>query len=277
MGQLRQQEERVSQHYDAISGFETVRLDHHCPVEFAVTARCLQRWVPQGAKVADVGVGGGRYAELLAGQGCSVHLADVSPKLLDATQERLRRAGLQDRLLGVSRASATDLGGLPTGEFDAVLLLGPLYHLLKPEERHQAVQEATRLLKPHGWLFAAGINRLTYLRDLFRESPLEVVPRRAFHEGYLRDGNLDPGHAPPIGYAHLTTVAGFRELFVVGFEEVALLGVEAFTGPWQQTLASLPPDAAEAWLDLIERTAATPEGLGMADHFLYVGTKRPAG
>jgi SAM-dependent methyltransferase len=227
--------------------------------------------------VAEVGVGGGQYAELLAGQGCCVHLADVSPKLLDATQERLRRAGWQDRLLGVSRASATDLGGLPTGAFDAVLLLGPLYHLLQPEERHQAVQEATRLLKPHGWLFAAGINRLTYWRDLFRGSPQEVVPRRAFHEGYLRDGNLDPTHAPPIGYAHLTTVAGFRELFIVGFEEVALLGVEAFTGPWQQILAGLPADAAEAWLDLIERAAATPEGLGTADHFLYVGTKRPAG
>ena len=63
-------------------------------------------------------------------------------------------------------------------------------HLVKPEERHQAVQEATRLLKPHGWLFAAGINRPTYLRDLLLESALEGVPPRAFHEGDLRDGNF---------------------------------------------------------------------------------------
>jgi 2-polyprenyl-3-methyl-5-hydroxy-6-metoxy-1,4-benzoquinol methylase len=150
MKQLREHEERVGQHYDAIAGFETVRLERHCPVEFAVTARCLRRWVPQGAHVADVGVVGGRYAELLAGRGCAVHRADVSPKLLDAAQGRLKRAGVQDRLLGVSQASATDLGGLPSGEFDAVLPLGPLYHLGRPEERHQAVQEAARLLKPHG-------------------------------------------------------------------------------------------------------------------------------
>jgi hypothetical protein len=28
---------------------------------------------------------------------------------------------------------------------------------------------------------------------------------------------------------------------------------------------------AEAWLDLIERTGQTAEGLGFSDHFLYVG------
>jgi len=28
-----------------------------------------------------------------------------------------------------------------------------------------------------------------------------------------------------------------------------------------------------AWLDLVEQTAATPEGLGQSDHFLFVGRK----
>jgi SAM-dependent methyltransferase len=225
-------------------------------------------------------VGGGHYAELLAGRGCRVHLVDVSQKLLDAAAARLRGAGLQDRLAGVSRLSATDLRGLPAGEFDAVLLLGPLYHLGTLSERHAAVQEAARLLKRQGVLLAAGINRLTYLRDLFRYAPAQVLPRASFHEQYLRDGNLTPDQAPPLGDAHLTTAEEFRDLFAEGFDELAFLGVESFLGPWQQVLTGLPRSEAEAWLDLVERTAGTAEGLGMSDHFLYVGCKaedvRPA-
>jgi 2-polyprenyl-3-methyl-5-hydroxy-6-metoxy-1,4-benzoquinol methylase len=278
--QLDEQEERVARHYDSVGDAECVRLPTQFPVEFAVTARCLARWVPDGAAVADVGVGGGHYAELLARRGCSVHLVDVSRKLLDAARARLQDAGLQGRLAGVSRLSAADLRGLPAGGFDAVLLLGPLYHLGTPERRQAAVREAARLLKRQGVLLAAGINRLTYLRDLFRSSPSEVLSRAAVHEQYLRDGNLAPGQAPPLGYAHLTTAEEFRDLLAEGFEELALLGVESFTGPWQQALAGLSPAEGEAWLDLVERTGGTAEGLGMSDHFLYVGCKaediRPA-
>jgi len=135
------------------------------------------------------------------------------------------------------------------------------------------------VLKESGLLFAAGINRLTYLRDLFRgelsrQSQQGASSRRAFHEKHLRDGNLDPVHAPPIGYAHLTTVGEFRKLFEDRFEEIVLAGVESFTAPWQEVMHDLPQDEVEPWLVLIEQTATTPEGLGFADHFLYIGRKR---
>jgi hypothetical protein len=117
------------------------------------------------------------------------------------------------------------------------------------------VAEAARILKPGGVLFAAGINRLSYLRD----------------------GNLDPEHAPPIGFAHLSPYAEFRALFADEYEELALTGVESFSTSWQGALNDLPPAEAEAWLDLIERTGQTAEGLGVSDHFLYVGRKAAAG
>ena len=119
----------------------------------------------------------------------------------------------------------------------------------------------------------AGINRLSYFRELLRESPHLVAERRAFHEQFLLDGNLDPGHAPPIGFAHLSTCAEFRALFASGFEELALVGVESFSTVWQTRLNDLPPGETEAWLDLIERTGQTAEGLGQSDHFLYVGCR----
>ena len=77
--------------------------------------------------------------------------------------------------------------------------------------------------------------------------------------------------APPIGFAHLTTIADFRALFANSFDEVALVGVESFSTAWQTRLNDLPIEEVEAWLDLIEATGQSPEGLALSDHFLYVG------
>ena len=140
-------------------------------------------------------------------------------------------------------------------------------------ERRLAVAEAARLLKPGGVVLAAGINRLAYLRDCLREWGTEVVARRDFHRQYLVDGNLDPEHAPPIGHAHLTSIDEFRAE-LNAFEELAFWGVESFSNTYQSSLLGLPDEAREVWLDLIEQTAGTTEGLGTSDHFLFVGRQR---
>jgi ubiquinone/menaquinone biosynthesis C-methylase UbiE len=268
---LESSQNRVGKHYDSIFDYEFARLSEHCPVEFAITARCLQRWIPNRSTVAEIGVGVGRYSELLAQRDCSVYLIDVSQSLLDATITRLQDANLAERIGGTKLASASNLDFLGDDSLDAVLMLGPLYHLCEIEERRQAVNEAARILKPQGLLFVAGINRLGYLRDLFYENPEKVLAKREFHRQYLQDGNLSPEQAPPIGFAHLTTVQEFRELFAEKFSEKALLGVESFTNSRQHVLHELNEDEIAAWLGLVEQTASTPEGLGVSDHFLFVG------
>lgn len=267
-------EQNVAEHYDnAAFQFELERLEKHCPVEYAITCRYLDRYIPEEAAVVDIGSGAGHYAAFLAKRGCSIYLIDVSARLLDAARERLERAELGHRIRAVVQTSATDLGCLGSESCDAVLMLGPLYHLRELPARRQAVNEAHRVLKEGGILFAAGINRLAYLRDLFCENPQEGVKRQAFHEEYLQDGKLDPERAAPIGYAHLTTVEEFRSLLTERFVEQALVGTESFTTVWQAKLNELSADEREAWLDLVERTGATPEGLGHSDHFLFVGKK----
>ncbi|AFY90361.1 class I SAM-dependent methyltransferase [Chroococcidiopsis thermalis] len=266
--------ERVARHYnDTGFEFESARLSQHFPIEFAITSRYLNRWISDNATVADIGVGVGHYAELLASRGCCIYLVDISQRLLDATYTRLKAIGLHERILGMHCTSATQLDCLNV-EFDAVLLLGPLYHLCSIEERQQPVKAAAKILKPEGLLFAAGINRLTYFRELFRTAPELVLTRKDFHQQLLQDGNIDPTHAPPLGYGHLTTSEEFHQLFKSDFQTVTLTGVESFASPWQNSFNNLAPAAAEAWLDLIETTGTTAEGLGMTDHFLYVGRKK---
>ncbi len=276
MSELDAQHERVGREYDCSS--EATRLEQDDPIEYAITARYLQRHVPDGATVADVGVGGGQYSLLLARRGCRLYLADVSQRLLDATATRLHAAGLADHILDVRRASATDLGHIPAGCCDAVLLLGPLYHLLTAEERRQAVGEAARLLRPGGLVFAAGINRLTYLRDVLRGDPDEFARRRAFFAQLFHDGNLSGANGEP-ATMHVTTAAELRGELSPPFEEAVLAGVESFASKSEGAAAYLAasPATREALLDLVERSGVTSEGLGSTSHYLYIGRKAMTG
>ena len=285
---------RVGQHYDKHVPAEAARLEQFCPVEYAITLRYLFRFIPEGRKVAEIGVGAGHYSEFLARRGCSLYLVDVSKGLLRAARERLQNAGLGSKIIGIHHATATDLP-IAGSSVDAVLLLGPLYHLLDLGERQKAVREAARILKPRGIVVAAGINRLTFLRDMFRRADQfskeffgnemanagksfpQELSTGGFAAGYLVSGNLDPQHAPPIGYAHLTSVAEFRELLTAHFDELAFAGAESFTTAWQDLFQSKPADEAAAWLNIVETTGRMPEGVALSDHFLFVGRKREKG
>jgi SAM-dependent methyltransferase len=253
---------------------EATRLERGSIVEYHITARYLDRHVADSWIVADVGVGVGHYSEMLARRGCRVHLVDVSQRLLDVTAERLRAAGLAGQIAGVHHASATDMRALPDGCCDAVLLLGPLYHLGDAGERRQAIAEAARVLRSGGLVFAAGINRITYLWDILHGEPDSVADREAFFRRYVQDGNFEPaveGFPPTV---HLATVEEFRSELNAAFEPVALAGTESFAGKLGSQFLSASAASQAVWLELVEQTGTTPEGLGITDHFLYIGRAR---
>lgn len=58
------------------------------------------------------------------------------------------------------------------------------------------------------------------------------------------------------------------------FEEFAFTGAESFTAPWQTEWNSKSAMDRQAWLDIIEATAKTPEGMAYSDHFLFFGRRR---
>lgn len=265
---------RVAAHYDGPSlSYELERLDRHSPIEFGITRRAIARHVRDGAHVVEIGVGAGHYSELLARRGCRLILVDISQSLLDAATQRLADAGLSHAVEDVVRASATDLRTLPDWCADAVLLLGPLYHLKDADERERAVMEAARLLDTEGMVLAAGVNRLAFLRELTRDHPARAAELKSRCLQFLKDGNLDPEIAPPIGHAHLTTAAHLAELMSLRFEQVELIGTESFAAPYQDRLSQVSEADREAWLDLVEATCRDADALGYADHLLYVGRK----
>ena len=125
-------------------------------VELARTREIVERHLPPApAVVADVGGGPGRYSLWLAERGYTVHHRDLVTLHVEQLTADAAAGGLTVES-AIADARALDL---PDASVDAVLLLGPLYHLPTREDRVAALAEAARVVQPGGPVFAAAISR----------------------------------------------------------------------------------------------------------------------
>jgi len=112
-------------------------------LEQARTQELILRHLPQPpATIIDAGGGAGAYACWLAARGYQVHLIDPVPKHV----EQSRAASSRQCEYQLASAELGDARHLSYADAiaDAVLLLGPLYHLVKREDRLACLREARR-------------------------------------------------------------------------------------------------------------------------------------
>ena len=131
---------------------EDSRLEQkHGSVEFFTTMRYIKRYIKSGDRVLEIGAGTGRYSHALARQGYAVDAVE----LVEYNIEIFRKNTQPTENITVAQGNAVDLSAFPDSKYDITLLLGPLYHLYTKEDKRQALQEAIRVTKPGGIVFAA--------------------------------------------------------------------------------------------------------------------------
>jgi ubiquinone/menaquinone biosynthesis C-methylase UbiE len=118
---------------------------------------------------------------------------------------------------------------------DAVLLRGPLYHLVGRAERITALVEARRVLRPSGVLFAAAIGRFMAVLDWAQSGGLtaDVAARLV---PVLSSGVHDSTLGFTDAFFH-TAAQLQQEVAEAGFVDVRVLGLE---GPaWMTSVPKL--------------------------------------
>jgi ubiquinone/menaquinone biosynthesis C-methylase UbiE len=261
-------------------GLEKDRLDEtYFPLERARTRELIQRHLPPPpTTVLDVGGAAGAYALWLAECGYEVHLVDPVPLHVEQAEEasRSRETG---RLASVRVGDARALD-LPDATADAVLLLGPLYHLTERADRRVALEEAHRVLRPGGWLFAAAISRFASLLDglrgfVFEDDAFLRIVERDLADGQHRNDTDNPLYFTTAFFHQPDELSA--ELRDAGF---TLAGLYAVEGP-----GALLPDFGRRWddppsrerlLELVRRVEREPALLGMSPHLLAVGREAGA-
>lgn len=265
----------VVRHYD--SGVERDRLTTWGRLEAERTWVLLERYLPQApAVVLDIGGAEGAYSLPLARNGYAVHLVDPVPAHVDAA----RAASAEQPGAPLASAQAGDARALPfdDGSADAVLLLGPLYHLPDAADRATALAEARRTLRPGGVLLVAAISRFASTLDGLRHGAIHDPRFEHIVEGDLRDGvhrNPDvEGHPEWFTLAYFHTPAGLlSEIRDAGFPDADVLAIEGVGATANVDDALGDPIGRETVLRAIERTEREPSLLGVSDHLMAVATR----
>jgi len=252
-------------------------------VEFERTKELLIEHLPKPpAVVYDIGGGYGEYAWWLASMGYEVHLFDLSEKNIAMSHE------LASEFKGATLAASEvcDAREVPRADksADAVLLMGPLYHITEYDERIKAIEESKRLLRDGGVLFAAALTPYSVLLHCTTLYHLEGRPKAnaldderflSMIERELKDGcHINPERSVfgGLGTSHLHTAKALREELVRGgFADIFVHGVMggAWLAPNLDALMD-DPKTRETLMRTVRMLDGHEEIIGLSGHLLAV-------
>lgn len=254
------------------------RLDRE-PIEFQVNWHYIRKYMPKTGYVLDNGAGPGKYSMELAKEGYKVTLTDLTPKLVEIAENKANELHLEGQFNGFYAADARALNMIKDEQFDASLMLGPMYHLQEEIDRIEAVKELNRVTKKDGIIFVAFMPRIRHiLSSLLNPEKWKPNDNMDTIIQFGESGSFnhaDEGRFTGAYYFNIEEIRPFMES--QGFESLELIG--------SNIGAILTDENWSYWIDkgeqevdkiiklLIEK-ASDPYTLGISSHLLYIGRKK---
>lgn len=241
-------------------------------LEYDLTWRYLSQYLPSKGTILEIGTATGRYTLELAKRGYTITAVDLSAALIENCRKNLVDEGLE-RQVRLVVADARNLSEVTEKRFDAVLLMGPLYHLVVKADRKLALKEAFDRLRAGGLIFSSFISRFGMISDLIKNVPgwiedqakvRSLIERGKRPDGYPRGGFR--------GYfAQASEIAPLHR--AVGFETLVVAGVEPVISADDESYNKLQEKQRQLWLDLLFELSVEKSIIGASRHLLYIGKK----
>ena len=155
---------------------------------------------------------------------------------------------------------------LAARDYDAVLLMGPLYRLAEEEQRAQAGRAALHasFLSLYAWM----IDDMRRGVDMDKDRADNLAYFRCFAENqaYCGDSFTRACFLPP------GEILRFMDGFAV--ERLHVIGQEGITGPCNNTIVDGGGERVRQWTEIALSTCEREEFLAFADHILVIGRKK---
>jgi len=170
---------------------EDIRLQRrHGQVEFQTNLKYIHDVLnnDKQKRILDIGAGTGAYSVYLDKEGYKVDAVELVKHNIDVFKKKSSN-------VNIIQGNALDLNMFEDNTFDVTLLFGPMYHLLKEEEKLKALSEAKRVTKEGGTILVSYYMNdyavLTY--GFLKQHILESKANGQIDENYhivAQDGDL---------------------------------------------------------------------------------------
>ena len=258
-------QEIISGFYGQINEDSRLAQSRHGQLEYFTTMHYIHRYTAEKSKILEVGAGTGRYSIALAKEGMDVTAVELVESNLAVLRENSKGLGN----LQAYQGDATDLSRFEDDTFDAVLLLGPMYHLYEADDVNRAIDEAIRVTRPGGVMLFAFISVFAIMYANYFYGNWALGQKENFTDDYRVRHFKEQLFT---GY----DVTEFEALFQGRpVEWITTTGVDGLLEPIEMRPDfSIPEEDFKAFAQWYLRFSEKRELLGSTNHLLYICKKR---
>ena len=231
----------------------------HGQVEFLTNLKYIESYLQKDDKIIDIGAGTGAYSGYLYQQGYDI----TSVKLIKYNLNVLRKnyPNIKNYLL-----DARDLSIFKDNTFDKIILFGPIYHLLKEEDKIKALKEAKRICKNDGIIFISYYMQdyafITYgiIKNKIRESLQEGRLDNNYHI-INKDDDL-------FSMVNIEDINHYNEL--LDFKRLKIIASDGASDYLRTPLNKLSEEDFKIFLDYHLKNCERSDLLGASSHLLDI-------
>lgn len=257
----------IEKHYDTVDEGSRLSRSRDRRLEFDTTLHFLDKHLPPRATVLELGAGHGAYALHFARRGHRVLATDLVESNVRSISAQVEAEGLGT--VQVRQADATRLEALSDWDFQAVLCLGPYYHLRTRELRRRCLLECRRVVHDRGLVAVSYINRAFAIPYLLMHG--KTLSPEQYDSLMLPDDTRTDYPDDFFNIAHFSTPEGVEtEVRSCGFEIVEHVGTDGVYGYFREAFDALEDDAyRNAFLHHL-KTCGQPSQRGASNHGLVL-------
>ena len=255
--------ELLKQHYEAYDE-EGRLLSKTGQVEYITTQKYIHACADtiNAKRILEIGAGTGRYSVPLSKEGFDV----TAVELVEHNLEILRQKLDGSETITVLQGNALDLSFLPDESFDLTMLLGPMYHLYKKEDKLRALSEAVRVTKPSGYILAAYcMNEPVVIQYLFGSNHLcEVTQRDMLTSGWHWR------HEPKDLFEFVRTEDIAALDAAIPVKRIKLIATDGATNYMSEFIDSMDEETFLKWVEYHLATCERQDLIGASHHVLDI-------
>ena len=235
-------------------------------VEFLTTVRFIEKYLKPGMKILEIGAGTGRYSHYFARKGYTVDAVELLEKNIISFREKT----LTNENVSIVQGDAVNLCMVKDNEYDIVLHLGPMYHLIAESDRMAAISESLRVTKPNGKVFMAYIlNEMTVINNFFRNG--HINDKEAREEIISSNWIFKENKSKHLAFYRIEDINALMSGFDVN--RLHLVGTEMISGAMRELLLSMTDEEFLYYTEYIYSICERTDMIGMSGHLLDIFEK----
>ncbi len=233
----------------------------------------LNAFVPEDARVLEIGAGPGRFTQTLASKNARVVVGDISTEQLKLNRQNAQRLGFDRAVQEWVEVDITDLSHFSTGEFEVVVAYGgPFSYVL--DQRDQALAECIRVLSPGGILILS-VMSLWGSCHRFLSGVLQIDP--SVNEKIIATGDITAELLPERGqFMHMFRAGELHTwLSNAGLAVLVLSASGVLVNRWGDVLSDIHRDSKQ-WTEILNmevEASREPGARDMGTHLIAVARK----